>query len=58
VKGADQILLAKGIDGGLAADGAVGLREQGGWQMDYRAATFEQDAARPATSRYFPPSAL
>ena len=55
VKGADQILLAEGVDGGLAADRAVGLGEQGGRQVDDRAAALEQDAASPATSPTLPP---
>ena len=42
MEGADQILLAEGIDGGLAADGAVGLGEQGGRDVDDRAAALEQ----------------
>ena len=42
VKGADQILLAKGIDCGLAANRTVGLSQQGCRQVDDRTATLEQ----------------
>ena len=38
VEGADEIFLPGGIDRGLAADCAVGLGEQGGRNMNYRAA--------------------
>ena len=42
VEGPDQILLPGRVDGGLAADGAVGLGEQGRRYVDDRAAALEQ----------------
>ena len=51
VKAADEILFPEGVDRGLAADRAVGLREQGGRQMDDRAAALEQARRRARPGR-------
>ena len=42
VEASDEILLPGGIDRGLAAHCAVGLGQQGGGDVDYRAAALEQ----------------
>ena len=47
MEGADQVLLTKGVDRGLAADRAVGLGEQGRGKVDDRAAALEQRGGEP-----------
>ena len=51
-----QILFAKGIDGGLASDGAVRLGEQSGRHMDHGAAALEQRGSEAGYVAYAPPS--
>jgi len=42
MEGPDQILLAKGVDGGFAPNSAIGLSEQRGRSVDDRTAPLEQ----------------
>jgi hypothetical protein len=43
----DQILFTEGVDRGLAADRAVGLRQEGGRHVDDRAPPLEQGCGEP-----------